>query len=83
MTVYSVSPHYVSDYVYNLNISSATGFHYHEEAQSRVYLCCCLLGAPPKQRLLPRVREFRDVELVWESISVRFLKNCCREGTGS
>lgn len=44
---------------------------------------CCLLVAPLKQRLLPRVSEFRDGELVWESSLVRFLKNCCREGTGS
>ena len=49
-----------------------------------------LEAPPPKQRLvswlpeLPRLREFRDGELVLEFSSVRFLKSCCREiGTWS
>lgn len=76
-------PHYLSDSVYNLNTSSAPGFHYYEEPESSVYLCCRLLVAPRKQKLLPRIREFRDGDLFWELSSVPFLKNCCRGGTGS
>lgn len=55
-----------------------------------MFVSCILVAPPPKQRLpswlleLPRLRKFRDGELVLELSSVRFLKSCCREeGTGS
>jgi hypothetical protein len=42
----SVSLHYLSDSVCNLNTSSAPGFRNYEEPECSVYLCCRLLVAP-------------------------------------
>ena len=41
----SVSPHYLSDSVCNLNTSSAPGFRYYEEPESSVLLLLSLISS--------------------------------------